>query len=240
MRGQLLMMSPMPKLAQVLALLQQDERQRGYFHIASHAPESDVLLSKQISRNRFQKIGFKKNDLRFQKKGNMECTYCPGTNHTRDRCYHLIGFPPRNMTGINNASRFSTNTDNKIVAQVQSGNAESTCSRTITHDDKGANLSNNLSAAQYQQLLALLSQSQISQTTMEPHQSGIMYHTCSYFTSVCLINCHTSSDWILDSGATDHITCNPSFLSNITFSGRNGKAYKPKHEGVNRNIPDEI
>lgn len=35
-------------------------------------------------------------------------------------------------------------------------------------------------------------------------------------TSVCLVNNHTSNDWILNSGATYHITCFHSMLTKIT------------------------
>lgn len=62
----------------------------------------------------------------------------------------------------------------------------------------------SLSASQYQQLITLLNQHQISSNLTEPPQSG--RHSCSYKTSVCLINCHSTADWIIDYGATDHIT----------------------------------
>lgn len=41
----------MPKLVQVLGLLQQDERQKGYSSMSVSVHESAVLMAKQISGN---------------------------------------------------------------------------------------------------------------------------------------------------------------------------------------------
>lgn len=110
--GQLLMMNPMPKITQVLGLLQQDERQGNYSHLHNAPIESAALMSKNVSGNfgnKFVKNENKKTVVnaeskgnRFQgKKSNLECSHCHGTNHTRERCYHLIGFPPRNKPNSN-------------------------------------------------------------------------------------------------------------------------------------------
>ncbi|XP_074380644.1 uncharacterized protein LOC141721574 isoform X2 [Apium graveolens] len=180
-RGQLLMMSHMPKLVQVLGLLQQDERQRGYS--ASSVPESAVLMAKQVfgNGNRFVKNENKKfgtAESKFTRfsgnKGNLECSYCHGTNHTKERCFHLVGFPPRSnkaQSANSGFSKFSGASDNRAVAQIQSGaNAPSNGDNSSTEKDE--NLSNTLTAEQYQQLLTLLNQSQTSFNTIEPPQSG--------------------------------------------------------------------
>lgn len=77
------------------------------------------------------------------KKGNLKCSYCHGTNHTKDRCYHLIGFPPRNNVGSNRFFRFSptNSTQNKLVAQVQSGNDITSTSGETSHSEKDTTLS---------------------------------------------------------------------------------------------------
>lgn len=69
-RGQLLMMNPMPKLTQVLGLLQQDERQRNYSQTISNLPESAVLMTKNVAYtgNRFSKSDPKKSFLTTESK----------------------------------------------------------------------------------------------------------------------------------------------------------------------------
>lgn len=225
-RGQLLMMNPMPKMTQVLALLQQEERQRNFISPVQPSIESAALLSKFNSPgyNNFSKnsqfsqfrpdnkrSGFKRNDNR---RPPLECTHCHGKNHTKENCYHIIGFPNRNRS--TNSSR--TPSDNRMVAQMHSTNTTQSDAADVSKaasvqensNDKDVSLSNCLSASQYQQLLNLLNQNQISSNISDVPQSGS--HYCSYMTSVCLVNNNNTSDWIIDSGATDHITCQSDFL----------------------------
>lgn len=67
------MMSHVPKLTQVLGLLQQDERQRNYSHIHNAPLESAVLMSKDVSGNfgnKFVKNENKKTVFNSEGKGN--------------------------------------------------------------------------------------------------------------------------------------------------------------------------
>lgn len=210
-RGQLLMMNPIPPLTTVLSLLQQEERQRNYVSLSNTAVESAALMSK----TRFPRSDFKKTDVKRpdNRRFNLECTYCHGKNNTKDRCFHLIGFPPKTKPNINSAKA----NENKFVAQVA---ASSTVPNTNDKAESSAGSENStgncLSDVQYQQLLNLLNQSQLSQVNSESPQSGTVSHSCSYLTSVCLVNCHASRDWILDSGATDHITCCHDILTDLS------------------------
>nr|XP_017228665.1 PREDICTED: uncharacterized protein LOC108203964 [Daucus carota subsp. sativus] len=217
-RGQLLMMNPMPKLTQVLALLQQEERQRNHVNSAQPTIESAALMNKATTRRskpEGRRTEFRKNE---GKKGNLECTYCHGTNHTKDICYHLIGFPPRNKQ--------ASGSNDKVVAQVMNsqGNSQGNAPTGSESQENGSNQNpevainqSTLSTAQYQQLLQLLNQtSGTSGSSADLTQTGAWPHYCSYMTSVCLINCHTSNDWIIDSGATDHITCFHHLLTDVT------------------------
>lgn len=111
-----------------------------------------------------------------------------------------------------------------MVAQVATSSQSTTgassdqkdATSTISYVSQNAdNISTGLSASQYQQLFSLLNQGQVSQILTEPPQTGIS-NFCSYMASNCLINCHSSNDWIVDSGATYHITCYHDFLTEIT------------------------
>lgn len=53
------------------------------------------------------------------KKGNLECTFCHGTNYTHNRCFHLIGFPLRNKSmPPNRFNKFVSTSKNQVVAHV--------------------------------------------------------------------------------------------------------------------------
>ncbi|XP_074374927.1 uncharacterized protein LOC141716635 [Apium graveolens] len=95
-RCQLLMMHPMLKLTQALALLQQEERQINYTRNHSIVIESAVMLATNFIRSdarssRFQSSfnkpsNFVSSDTKFQlRRNNLDCSYCHGTNHTKDR-----------------------------------------------------------------------------------------------------------------------------------------------------------
>lgn len=90
------------------------------------------------------------------KKGNLECTYYHDTNHTKEMFFHLIGFPPRSNkasnagSGSNNFSKFSGNTDNRVVAQVQSGASAPPSTEEHSLTGKEETLFNTLTADQYQ------------------------------------------------------------------------------------------
>ena len=64
-------------------------------------------------------------------------------------------------------------------------------------------------------------------------------------TSVCLVNNNGSTDWILDSGATDHITCSHSLLKQIQTCDidiclPNGYHTKVKLKGTISLTPDIV
>ena len=217
-RGQLLMMSHLPSMNQVLALLQQEERQRNMSHSGGSSIEAAVLLSQHTSNpssgNRFHKPPFKKNDGKSNtKKGNLYCTHCQGTNHTKKRCFHIIGFPPKKQGSKDKrTTRFASSSEDKVVAQVR------TLADSGQQSDNSQHQANGFTPVQYQQLMNLLSQAQTPSAAIsqKPPQSGSPAFSCSYMTSVCLLNFHSTTEWILDSGATDHITYNNDHLENLT------------------------
>ncbi|XP_074347144.1 uncharacterized protein LOC141685973 [Apium graveolens] len=183
-RGQLLMMNHIPPLTTVLSLLQQEERKRNYVTLSNTTVESAALMSKA----RFPRSDFKKTDVKRPdgRRFNLECTYCHGKNHTKDRCFHLIGFPPRNKQNV--APAKANHQENNFVAQIAASSTVPTSTDKVESSAGPENsVVNCLSDIQYQQLLNLLNQSQLSQTNFEPPQSG----------------------------ATDHITCCHDLLSDL-------------------------
>uniref|UniRef100_A0A2N9I913 Reverse transcriptase Ty1/copia-type domain-containing protein n=1 Tax=Fagus sylvatica TaxID=28930 RepID=A0A2N9I913_FAGSY len=92
-RGQILLMDPMPPINKVFSLIRQEERQRsiGSLNGSLNTPfvESTALMCKsegpRYGGNR-QSIGHKKE--------RPTCTHCGLLGHTVDKCYKLHGFPP--------------------------------------------------------------------------------------------------------------------------------------------------
>lgn len=254
-RGQLLMMTPLPTLNQALALLQQEEKQRNFSSSVVLAPESAALFTKfsgtsgpshSNSGNFGPYKGFskpfsgnKRTNTRGTKKGSMECTYCHGTNHTRNRCFHLNGFPKNKkhqslMDGKTIAQvmhQNSTNSSHSHDNNITSGGTSSVehvsnvpVNPGILHSSSGPSPSSPASAtltpAQYQQLMSLLSQGMQNPSTNGASSSTYSNLTLSGISNFLSINTiclstHTYDlEWILDSGASDHITSSYDLLEN--------------------------
>ncbi|XP_074373755.1 uncharacterized protein LOC141714118 [Apium graveolens] len=123
-RGQLLIMNPIPPLTTVLSLLQQEECQRNYVALSNTTVESAALMSKA----RFPRSDFKKTDVKKE--------------------------------------------ENNFVAQIAASSTVPTSTDKVESSAGPENSAGNcLSDIQYQQLLNLLNQSQLSQTNSEPPQS---------------------------------------------------------------------
>lgn len=78
-RGHILMMTPWPNINQAYSLIKQDEKQRqGYIPAVS----DNMALASVVT-------------FPSGKKGytEIECTYCHGKNHLREKCFKLNGYP---------------------------------------------------------------------------------------------------------------------------------------------------
>ena len=129
-RGQILLMEPMPALSKVFSLLLQDEKQRKV------GAGKKVLVDTLSALAAFgSKSGNTKNFTK-SKNGRPQCTHCGATGHVVDRCYKLHGYPPRyKFKNKGGQPPFANN----VIA------AEDHASEPVT-----------LTKVQYQQLIGLL------------------------------------------------------------------------------------
>lgn len=99
-RGQTLLIEPLPFINKVFSLVVQEERQRNITSISSHSVENSVFFSRTPvvqSTQGYQNFGhkFNGNGRSFvQKKERPQRSHCGFTGHTMDRCYKLHGYPP--------------------------------------------------------------------------------------------------------------------------------------------------
>ncbi|XP_074367025.1 uncharacterized protein LOC141707640 [Apium graveolens] len=83
-RGQILLMQPLPTLSQCYSMLLQDENQRGI----SGSLVTTESMTMQV-KSRFQGKPFKKNTADTP----VYCEYCHMTGHVKDKCFCLHGYP---------------------------------------------------------------------------------------------------------------------------------------------------
>ncbi|KAA8547245.1 hypothetical protein F0562_003891 [Nyssa sinensis] len=96
-RGQILLMNPLPSINRVYGLILQEETQRNIQ--APPSIDGVALAAKGI-------LTSPKAHLAPPRKKSLKCTHCHKDGHTIDRCYFLHGFPPGSRkTGTNYKSR---------------------------------------------------------------------------------------------------------------------------------------
>ena len=83
-RGQILLMDPVPPLSKVFSLILQDEKQRKVGVAKKiQIDTADALASVLATKN-----------VKNAKKGWPQCTHCGAMGHVVDKCYKLHGYPP--------------------------------------------------------------------------------------------------------------------------------------------------
>ncbi|XP_074346325.1 uncharacterized protein LOC141685098 [Apium graveolens] len=124
---------------------------------------------------------------------NYYCTHCKVPGHSIERCYKIHGFPP-----------YFRNKDNRMAACVQSSDDSLT-----EHEDDVSSFThtstqhNNITQEQYVQLMELLNKQHITDTSDSAAEPTS--HTALLTGKTCLLS-SSKLEWILDIGATDHIT----------------------------------
>lgn len=118
------------------------------------------------------------------------CTHCGKTNHTVDTCYYKHGFPP-GYKPKGARSAYAANTD---IENIENS------SEQVVRNPTGVTFTQE----QYQGIQALLQQS---------NKDATPSHTSNIVQTKAISSCSStqgnqSRQWILDTGATDHFTCN--------------------------------
>uniref|UniRef100_A0A1U7XWL8 Uncharacterized protein LOC104240820 n=1 Tax=Nicotiana sylvestris TaxID=4096 RepID=A0A1U7XWL8_NICSY len=141
--------------------------------------------------------------------------YCKKSGHTIDKCYKLIGFPQGYK--FTKGRKFGTATN---VDSSENFNSTNVGSNGPVSGIPG------LTMEQYSQLLSLLQQSSLVDSSPQPNFEGSANFAGSNLSlpelngvagySACMLTSVARSVWIVDSGATDHMTSAKELLFNIT------------------------
>ncbi|KAL4603772.1 hypothetical protein ACB092_10G147600 [Castanea dentata] len=113
-RGQILLMDPIPSVEKVFSLLIQDEKQRSVGHGSNHGPfvKSTALATKAMN---LDSKTFKKT------KEKPTCNHCGLRGHTLEKCYKLHGYPPgyKAKPRANQVSSFDADQESVVVTTQQ-------------------------------------------------------------------------------------------------------------------------
>lgn len=186
-RSQLLLMTPLPNVEMACSSLMQEEAQRQLLH----SDRTDDSISAMYGKASQPKA----NPDRF-----VVCTACGKRGHNGEKCWKVVGFPTRHTSNPTNPYHKSKNkkpqtqkpNQNKLAAAVET-----------TPTNSNSNFSPQQLQLQIQQLTQLLPQLQAaSQFTLNSDE------TFDHFSGMitCFQAITNTTDWIIDSGASDHMT----------------------------------
>uniref|UniRef100_A0A2N9GKR9 Integrase catalytic domain-containing protein n=1 Tax=Fagus sylvatica TaxID=28930 RepID=A0A2N9GKR9_FAGSY len=211
-RGQILLMDPMPPINKVFSLIRQKERHRsiGSLHASLSTPfvESTALMCKSKG---MKVVGSKQFS---QKKERPQCTHCGLLGHTVDKCYKLHGFPPGYKTRGKHSAANQTSLSHlaQPTAAVTDEFSTSQLSQVQAYSHHQASVNTTSSHLPSSSMTGIpFCPSTCSSSNFTPNLSH------SVFSSHTTPHSHIKHDsWILDTGATDHMVCSISCLSTVT------------------------
>ncbi|RVW66875.1 Retrovirus-related Pol polyprotein from transposon RE1 [Vitis vinifera] len=153
-RGQILMMDPLPAINKVFSLVIQEERHRtvGYSYSGSH--NSDPMTFGSNSNAPAGSSGGSKT-----RRDRITCSHCGFQGHTKDKCYKLVGYPPGWKFKNKGPNSSSMANNSEVLESLNAGSSESTVS--------------SLTTMQCQQLIQLLTNQLSSTSSASTENSSI-------------------------------------------------------------------
>ncbi|XP_019438974.1 PREDICTED: uncharacterized protein LOC109344676 [Lupinus angustifolius] len=240
-RSQIMLMEPMPLISKVFSILVQQERQMSFEEPGFSANISSKNYDSR-SRGRARSMrepmaGRSNNQGRFGRgRGHKICTYCQKTGHTVDICYKKHGFPPGYFTNSTNINCYS-GTDAQMIESLteteQNGTKEEKVDPICLFTPAQHNALKNMIQESMKQTSHTTNQVSSLSTSMSS------FETTKAGTSLnSLTNNSTSSCWVLDTGATDHVCHSLTLYQNfkrikpLLIALPNGEQVTTHHSGT--------
>ncbi|CAL1389558.1 unnamed protein product [Linum trigynum] len=189
-KSQILAMKPVPSLGEAYQLVINDEQQRQITH--NRRPKSEAAVFQARGERRSDRLVAQHDGDRDRDRdadGKPKCSHCQRVGHFKETCYRLIGYPSKNGESKGDPPRRRNDKGAKSGPQA-------------AQVDAASSPLPGLSASQFAQLKALLGGDlhQESMTNLDPVSN--MAGTFS----------GNSTNWVIDSGCTEHIVNHDSFL----------------------------
>ncbi|RVX20566.1 Retrovirus-related Pol polyprotein from transposon RE1 [Vitis vinifera] len=201
-RGQILLMNPLPDVAKAYSSIVQEEKQRSLGATRETTENSAMVVQRAepmaLAVRHGQGSSSRSNPSNRKP---LHCSYCDRDHHVRETCWKLNGYPPEHPKHASNMSNHgSTHFKRNNSHQSSANNVKE---RPVMQEVPS--MTNGLSDLQIQQILSIMQGKGTTQSTnpkANAAASGLLQ---------TLLHLHRL---IIDSGATDHITSSPTLLVN--------------------------
>ncbi|XP_019189879.1 PREDICTED: uncharacterized protein LOC109184338 [Ipomoea nil] len=205
LKSNVLVLDPLLDVYKVFVMAEKMERQISFTNLS--IGNSDITQANAVhSQESSEEIIAAVNTYNYRRNGNnnksAKCTFCGMSGHTIDKCYKKHGYPPGWIPGFKSKGK----------------QQQSVAALTDTTGDSG-------SISEQLQKILLLLQNQIGQTSNTKASAAVSrmpnfnnFNEKDPATEGKYSNAHINSislcasTWIIDSGATDHITCSLDFF----------------------------
>ncbi|KAH7692774.1 RNA-directed DNA polymerase protein [Dioscorea alata] len=203
-RGQILLIHPLPDVTKAYSLIMQEEKQRSLGTIRETIENSAMVIQRAepvaLAVRHGQSSSSRPNSSHRKP---LHCSYCDCDHHVRETCWKLNGYPPGHP-------KHASNKSNQRKTHFKSNNNHQSSVNNVKTDptiQEVSSVTNGLPDVQMQQILSIL---QVKRTTSSIDSQANVADASSGLLQK-LLRLH---QLITDSGATDHITSSPILLIN--------------------------
>ncbi|XP_075103874.1 uncharacterized protein LOC142178415 [Nicotiana tabacum] len=218
-KSNILMMSSLLTISRAYSMLQHDEKQRESSPTPGFSNES-VSFSIFSAPSGNQKSFSQRVQFESRKPGQgvgVSCKYCKKSGHTIKKYYKLYGFPLY--------FKFTRSKRSASCVHADTSSIEPSVQAPLSQP--GTSSTHGLSQEQYQHLVSLLQQTNISPRTNNNGSFGETFGFANFAGllkifvvnsvdfHVCASSQLSDDTWILDSGVTNHMTPHKQFLHNL-------------------------
>lgn len=220
-RGHILLMNLLHDLSQAYAMLLQEENQQDSTKRHVITPEHVAMNARfsQSSNSNKSKLLNKRDD---RKNNDVVYDYCKYTGHSKEKCFALHGYPEWHILyGQPKPKPKFNNNKKSAVTSTQINHSKADVKDDVLSTTTRGAVGDNLSDIQCQQLIQML-QAKLNPNSSTPwihnvtsQATGNKFQTNSVIFASPVHFTTSLNTWIIDSGATHHIT---SYIQLVTNS----------------------
>ncbi|XP_020270654.1 LOW QUALITY PROTEIN: uncharacterized protein LOC109845793 [Asparagus officinalis] len=201
-RGQILLMNPLPDVAKDYSSIVQEEKQRS-LGVARETTDNSAMVVQRVEPVALAVRHGQGSSSRSKPSNRkpLHCTYCDRDHHVRETCWKLNGYPPEHP-------KHTSNRSNQGSTHFKRNNSHQSSANNVKESSvmqEVPSVTNGLSDLQIQQILSIMQGKGTTQST-NPKANAVASGLLQ-----TLLRLHRL---IIDSGATDHITSSPTLLVN--------------------------